>query len=162
MSRPYVLLLRALEEAGVAYAIAGGMAAVLHGVPRMTFDLDIVIDDSASNLRALVDTLRAQGFEPQLPVPLDDLLDAEQQRAWVEERNLIAFTLTHPVRVMEELDILLAPRCTWQEVAASLVHRHIDGIRVPVIGRALLRRMKLMTGREKDKSDASFLGGDDD
>ena len=42
------------------FAIAGGLAVVLHGVPRMTFDLDIVVDLEVENLLRLVDVLVAQ------------------------------------------------------------------------------------------------------
>ena len=33
----------------VKYIVIGGIAAVLHGVPRATFDLDILIEASAGN-----------------------------------------------------------------------------------------------------------------
>ena len=32
------------EAHGVEYVVIGGIAAVLHGVPRATFDLDILIE----------------------------------------------------------------------------------------------------------------------
>src|SRR3954471_7034310 len=140
-SRPYVSLLRALSEAGVEFAIAGGVAVVLHGVPRMTFDLDIVVDLTPVNLSRLVGVLGGEGFRPRLPVALSDLEDPEKRREWTETRNLIAFSLTHPQRKMEELDVLLVLSFPWTEVTASLVWRSIDGVSVPVVGRALLRRM---------------------
>jgi hypothetical protein len=33
----------------VKYLVIGGIAAVLHGVPRATFDLDILIEASSDN-----------------------------------------------------------------------------------------------------------------
>lgn len=161
-ARPYVSLLRALSEHGVEFAIAGGFAVVLHGVPRMTFDLDIVVDLAADNVSRLVAALQSEGFRPRLPVPLKDLEDAEKRRDWIEKRNLIAFSLSHPHRPMEELDVLLVTPFPWTEVAASRVWRSIDGVSVPVIGRALLRRMKLATGRSKDAADADLLGETND
>ena len=160
--RPYVQLFRALEAGHVSYAVAGGFAVVLHGVPRMTFDLDIVVDDDASNMARLVDVVEREGFRPRLPVALAELADAHIRRSWIEERNLIAFTLLHPIRPMEELDIVLVQPFPWAEIAASCVVREIEGVRVPVIGRELLRRMKLQTGREKDRVDAELLGALDD
>jgi hypothetical protein len=156
--RPYVQLFRALEAGRVSYAVAGGFAVVLHGVPRMTFDLDIVVDDEESNMQRLVGVLEQQGFRPRLPVALRELTDADVRRVWIEQRNLIAFTLLHPVRIMEELDILLVSPFSWADTAASRVFREIEGVRVPVIGRELLRLMKLRSGRPKDLSDAELLG----
>jgi hypothetical protein len=156
--RPYLALLRALHGAGVRHAICGGLAVVLHGVPRMTFDLDLVVDLAPENVSRLVDVLAREGYRPRLPVPLTDLKDETKRDDWVANRNLIAFSLHHPTRQMEEIDILIAPGVTWAEVQESLVRRPINGESVAVIGRALLRRMKLSTGREKDKADAELLG----
>ena len=41
----------------VKYVIIGGIAAVLHGVPRATFDLDILIEASTDNVKHLLDAL---------------------------------------------------------------------------------------------------------
>ena len=41
----------ALNEAGVRYVIVGGLAVVLHGYPRFTADLDIVLDLEALKKR---------------------------------------------------------------------------------------------------------------
>ena len=161
-TRPYYRLLAALDEGQVEYAVVGGFAVVLHGVPRMTFDLDIVVNLTEQNMQRLVRVLRQEDFRPRLPVALDELTDAHVRERWVTERNLIAFTLFHPDRSMEELDILLVLPFPWPEVAQSLIWRQLDGVNVPIVGKPLLRRMKLATGREKDRIDAELLGESDD
>jgi hypothetical protein len=160
--RPYLQLMRALEAGRVGYAIAGGFAVVMHGVPRMTFDLDILVDDDDANMHRLVEVFEQEGFQPRLPVALRELADSSARQRWIEERNLIAFTVTHPTRIMEEVDVVLVAPVTWPEIAASLLFREIEGVRVPVVGRSLLRRIKLATGREKDRADAELLGEGDD
>ena len=37
---------RSFQEHEVKYLVIGGIASVLHGVPRTTFDLDILIEAS--------------------------------------------------------------------------------------------------------------------
>jgi hypothetical protein len=159
--RPYLALLGALGDAGVRYAIGGGLAVVLHGVPRMTFDLDLIVDLADDNMTRLVEVLDAEGYRPRLPVPLAALGDAVARRDWVETRNVIAFTLFHPTRTMEEVDVLLSPGVDWSEVAASLVQRSVDGRSVNIVGRSLLKKMKLATGRDKDLADVEALGDSD-
>lgn len=39
----------------VRYVVIGGIASVLYGVPRATFDLDILIDATEENARNLLD-----------------------------------------------------------------------------------------------------------
>jgi hypothetical protein len=41
----------------VKYLVIGGVAAILHGVPRATFDLDILIDPTPENGKKLLDAL---------------------------------------------------------------------------------------------------------
>lgn len=156
-TRPYVSLLRALVTEKVRFAIAGGMAVVLHGVPRMTFDLDIVVDLDDENLLRLVEVLIAQGYVPRLPVELRLLADRDTRDDWVNSRNLIAFTLVHPRRPMEELDVLLSTGFDWSEFESTLVRLPLADASVPVVGRELLRRMKLASGREQDIVDAELL-----
>ena len=51
-----------LNENDVRYLVIGGIAAILHGVPRATFDLDILIDASEENAERLLAALQAAGL----------------------------------------------------------------------------------------------------
>ena len=42
--------------------VIGGVASVLYGVPRVTFDLDILIDATCDNAQRLLDALVEAGF----------------------------------------------------------------------------------------------------
>jgi len=53
---------RSFREGEVRYVVIGGIAAVLHGVPRATFDLDILIDPTPENARRLLDALARAGL----------------------------------------------------------------------------------------------------
>ena len=44
-----------LQSHEVRYLVIGGIAAVLHGVPRATFDLDILIDATPENAGRMVE-----------------------------------------------------------------------------------------------------------
>lgn len=55
-------VLRALSEGGVEFILAGGLAAVLHGAPVTTFDVDIVhsrTDENIARLFAVLESLDA-------------------------------------------------------------------------------------------------------
>ena len=59
MLNQYRDVFRCLKKHDVKYVVIGGIAAILHGVPRATFDLDVLIEATLENcqrlLRALVD-----------------------------------------------------------------------------------------------------------
>lgn len=45
------------QKHNVRYLVIGGIAAVLHGVPRATFDLDILIEANEENAQRLLKAL---------------------------------------------------------------------------------------------------------
>jgi hypothetical protein len=50
------------QRNNVRYLVIGGIAAVLYGVPRATFDLDVLIEPSKENAQRLLDALAEIGF----------------------------------------------------------------------------------------------------
>ncbi len=65
------------QSHNVRYVVIGGIAAVLHGVPRATFDLDILIEASLDNARQLLAALEAVGFGTATLTTPEDLLAHE-------------------------------------------------------------------------------------
>jgi len=55
-------LLAELQHAGIASMVVGSFASSYHGEPRMTRDLDVVIDPTSDSLGRLLDRLQAAGF----------------------------------------------------------------------------------------------------
>jgi hypothetical protein len=58
----YEDVLRALDAASIRFVLVGGVAVVLHGVPRTTADLDLVIDLEEGNVRRFVGVMTELGF----------------------------------------------------------------------------------------------------
>ena len=61
----------------VRYVTLGGIAAVLHGVPRATFDLDILIEAKPDNAQRLLDALLEAGLGTASLISADELLAHE-------------------------------------------------------------------------------------
>ena len=53
---------RSFQRHDVKYVVIGGIAAILHGVPRATFDLDILIEATPENAQRLLDALLDAGL----------------------------------------------------------------------------------------------------
>ena len=73
----YQDVFRSLQEHDVKYVIIGGIAAVIHGIPRATFDLDILIEASPDNARRLLDALIKAGLGTALKTSAKELLEYE-------------------------------------------------------------------------------------
>ena len=65
------------EAHGCEYVVIGGIAAVLHGVPRATFDLDILIEATLGNSQRILDALREAGMGTATLVTAEELLAHE-------------------------------------------------------------------------------------
>jgi hypothetical protein len=72
-----VTVFSSFERREVRYVVIGGIAAVLYGVPRATFDLDILIEPTAENVRNLLDGLSDAGFGTSGLTSVEEVLGHE-------------------------------------------------------------------------------------
>jgi hypothetical protein len=75
-----------LEALEIPYMVAGSMASSHHGRPRMTHDVDVVIDPTETSLVQLVDRLLAGGFYVDSATAQDALRRRRQFNA-IEPRS---------------------------------------------------------------------------
>ncbi len=68
---------KSLKHHEVKYLVIGGIASVLHGVPRATFDLDMLIEASSDNVQRLIDALLEAGIGSAALTSVEDLLANE-------------------------------------------------------------------------------------
>lgn len=68
---------KSLQEHDVRYMVIGGIAAILHGVPRSTFDLDILIDSTRENVQKLIEALIDAGLGTASLTTAEDILKNE-------------------------------------------------------------------------------------
>jgi len=61
----------------VKYIVIGGIASVLYGVPRATFDLDILIDATPENTQRLLDALLEAGIGTASLTNVEEILSNE-------------------------------------------------------------------------------------
>lgn len=138
-------LLTELARAEVDFIVIGGVAAVLHGVPIGTFDLDLVHSRSAKNRRRLARILREVGacYREHLPerfVPTEhDLASPLHHLLMTRMGNLDLLGTAHTGLDYEEL----LPRTT----SVSLE----TGVQIRVMDLRGLIEMKEQAGRDKDK-----------
>ena len=68
---------RSFQRHDVKYVVIGGIAAILHGVPRATFDLDILIEATLDNAQRLLDALLDAGLGTAALTSPDEVLAHE-------------------------------------------------------------------------------------
>lgn len=72
--RVLLAVLRALHRRGARYVLVGGGAVILHGLPRLTQDIDLFLPTDAANLGRVKDALRDVFEDPAIDeIRADDL-----------------------------------------------------------------------------------------
>ena len=153
----YLDLFKALEKHKVRYLLVGGLAMNLHGVPRATMDVDLVLALDPANLKAFLGTVEALRLRPVAPVDTDGLLDSAQRQKWVKEKNMLAFALRPPDVQGPTVDVLIDPPVDIEAALARTVWREVQGVRIPLISVEDLIRLKEKSGRAQDRSDIEHL-----
>jgi hypothetical protein len=138
---------KALKDREVKYVVIGGMAAVAHGMPWRTDDIDICPARSTDNLRrlaaALTDLdarLRAEGLGPGgMKIRLDE-------KTWKFATSMTFTTAAGP------LDVNLQPDGTtgYRDLVRASELRGVEGIAMPVASLEDVARSKEAAGRPKD------------
>ncbi len=125
-----------LERLGIRYHLTGGIASVVHGEPRMTQDIDVVLDPD--RVRAvqteLLDALVSSGLE----------VGEELARRAIAEGRMFQALDTEEI-----LKVDLYPRCLIPgELDRSVVVELAPGVSSPVVARADAALSKLVWVRE--------------
>ncbi|NIM01100.1 MAG: hypothetical protein GTN57_09180 [Acidobacteria bacterium] len=150
-------LFKSLNEAGVRYVVVGGLAVVLHGHPRLTADIDLVVDLDPAAAGLAIETLTAMGFRPRVPVDPAAFADPVQRRAWIEERGMKVFSLYDPNDPLRSVDLFVEPPIPFAELWSRSKRIALpDGdVRVASIGDLIT--MKEIAGRPQDSEDIKAL-----
>lgn len=154
---PILGVVRALRDADVRFVVVGGVAVVVHGHPRMTVDLDLVVELQRDNARRAIEVLSGLGLVPRLPVPATDFADDDVRRSWVEDRNLTVFSMHDPADPRREVDLFADPPLPWDQLWAEVREVDVAGVAVPVASIPHLIQMKRIAGRPQDLADIAAL-----
>lgn len=131
----------------VKYVVIGGIAAVLYGVPRATFDLDILIEATPENACRL----------------LDALLEAGMSTATLTNANEI---LSNEITIFKDrvrIDVQTStPGLSFQEAWKRRKSMEYQGQAFYVVSSEDLITSKRAAGREVDLEDVRLLELTDD
>lgn len=134
----------ALNKAGIEYAVCGGWAMAIHGHPRATVDIDLLI--SAQDLDRVIEIAKASGFDIEgLPLHFD-----------IEIRRISK--IDKDSRQLITLDLLLVPDDDREFLADRERIAWSEGETV-VVSRDSLIKMKQIAGRSQDLADIEKLTG---
>lgn len=150
-------ILQGLNRAGVKYLVIGGVAAIYHGVPRATFDLDLSVWLAPGNLERLDQAMETMGFVPKAPVAVAGLADPKIRRDWTQRKGMKVFAFEELKPPFRMVDVMVKPLRNFQQVYKRRVEVHDQGVTIPLMPIPQLIQTKTRTGRVKDQEDIEYL-----
>jgi hypothetical protein len=137
-------LFAGLRDSGVAYLVTGATALVLHGVPRLTPNVDLAVDPAPANLERLERLLAMWGYGNAVAAaPAGAVADVRRFR--------------NPSATLDEIDIVLPSLEEFARLQAGADLVTLVDVGIPVVGAADLQALKGGSGAKTDQEDAEGL-----
>jgi len=153
----YLPLFKSLNDANVQYVIVGGLATILHGYPRFTSDVDLVINLEKTEAEKAVQTLISMGLKALLPVDPFDFTDKAIRESWIEQKGMLVFSFYQPDNPLLIVDLFVREPIPFKQLSQRAVQMDIGGEMVNVCDINDLIEMKRLAARPKDIEDIKYL-----
>lgn len=154
----YEQVFRKLNKKKVRYLIVGGIAVNLHGFPRVTGDLDIMLDlNDGKSVNGFVEVVKVLGFKPKIPVEIEDFAIPLKRKTWIEEKNMKVFSVYNPSQEIEHIDVLVENLIDFDKAYKTREIVNAGNLKVPVVSIDDLIKLKKISGRKRDEIDIAAL-----
>lgn len=153
----YIGVFKELNAKKIKYIVVGGMAVNFHGIPRMTYDIDLIVLLADENLKRFLNLMKKWGFKPKAPVEIMDFGEKAKRDDWIRNKNMKAFNLVNPEWAISEIDIVIDTPLDYKKAAKNVKHINLRGVSIPTVSIRDLILMKKETGRMQDAMDIKNL-----
>lgn len=143
LTEDYCELLSLLADCGARHVVVGAYAMAVHGAPRYTGDIDILIEPTPENARRVREAIVRFGFG-ELDISIDDL----------STPDMVIQLGVAPCRV----DLVTSlSGVSFDEAWNDRVEHECGGQVIPFMSKAMLIANKHATGRLRDLADIEAL-----
>lgn len=153
----YENVFKRLNKERVRYVVAGGVAVNLHGIPRVTADLDLLIDLSQEDVNRFAKAMKELNFIPKIPIKIEDFGDAEKRQGWIKDKDMRVFSLWNKDRHYGDIDVFVENPIDFEELYKKRLDIKIGNFKIPLINIEHLIVLKKIAGRKQDLSDIESL-----
>jgi predicted nucleotidyltransferase len=136
----------ALNNNGVRYLMVGGVASILHGHSRLTEDMDVWIEDTIENRKALRAAFKECGMGDFFMM---ERLQIVPGWTYFHLNNGLRLDLMTHVKGLEEFG--------FEECLRNASSAEMFGVAVPFLNLNHLLQAKKAANRPKDKLDIDYL-----
>jgi hypothetical protein len=157
MELDFQTIFKQLNGLGIDYLVVGGLAVNFHGVPRMTYDIDLMVLLEPENILKLVTKLTQWGYRPKVPIEPGDLADEMKRESWIHEKGMKALNFYSETLPIGEIDIIIDSPIPYERLKARAIKVELRDEMIPTVSIHDLIELKLRSGRKQDFADVEHL-----
>jgi len=157
MDLDYETIFKEFNKLGIDYVVVGGLAVNFHGVPRMTYDIDLMILPQKENILKLVSKLMKWGYRTKVPIDPSDLADEVKRNSWVRDKGMKALNFYSEKLPIGEIDLVFESPIPYDKLKDKSIKIELQGEKIPIISIHDLIELKLHAGRRQDLLDVEHL-----
>jgi hypothetical protein len=154
----FTIIVAALEDAGVRYLVAGGLAVNAHGYLRFTKAVDIVVQLVPENIERAFVALAAVGYRPSVPIAAAQFANIEMRSGWIRDKNMEVQQFWSDAHPETPIDMFVTEPFPFEEEYERALVKPLHGaLDVRFVSIRTLIHMKETAGRPQDLIDIEHL-----
>ena len=157
MELDFQTIFKELNDLGIDFLVVGGLAVNFHGIPRMTYDIDLMVLLEPENILKLVVRLTQWGYRPKLPIDPGDLADEMKRSSWIHEKGMKPLNFYSETLPIGEIDIVVDAPIPYEELKSRAIRVELQDEKIPTVSIHDLIELKLQAGRKQDLADVEHL-----
>ena len=153
----YIQLFQKLAQQKIRYLICGGLAVNIYGIPRMTADIDILLDFTEENLEKFETSIKLLKYQSLIPLSIRTFVSKKEREKAISEKNLIAYSYFNSLSNYMNLDVLIDTPFLFEDMWIEKEERLIEAVSVNIVSVEHLIAMKKYSNRKQDIDDVLLL-----
>jgi hypothetical protein len=147
----------ALQEAGVRYLVAGGLAVNAHGYLRFTKDVDVVLQLDPQNILSAFAALAGIGYRPLVPITARQFADSSTRAGWIRDKGMTVLNFWCDAHRETPVDVFVTEPFDFDDEYTRALVKPLGPVAVRFVSIPSLIRMKEIAGRPQDQVDIEYL-----
>ncbi len=146
-----------LNQYNVKYLVCGGLAVNIYGIPRMTADIDLLLDFEESNVLNFENATKYLLFQSIIPISIKTFVKKEDRLKAINEKNLIAYSYFNSLAGYMNLDVLLDAPIEFDVLWKNKTERKLGETIIHLVSVEDLIELKKYSNRIQDQKDILLL-----
>jgi hypothetical protein len=146
-----------LNNFKVRYLVCGGLAVNIYGIPRMTADIDLLLDFDETNILNFENATKYLLFKSLIPLPINNFINKEERIKIINEKNLIAYSYFNSSAGYMNIDVLLDTPIEFNDLWKQKTERKLGETSIYLVSMEDLIDLKKYANRIQDQKDVLLL-----